>query len=391
MRESEERMVWENRIRLTLQQIKERNNYRQRIPLQSSDGGRIITIEGRDYLNFSSNDYLGLSHSKELIAAWQEGVKSFGVGSGGSGHVVGYHQPLAEFEETLADWLGYERAILFSSGFSANQAIINTLLTKEDSIIADRLSHASLLEAAFLSPARLRRFHHNGITSLAKQLSYPAEAKLVVTEGIFSMDGDEAPLSSISELVKKEKNAWLLVDDAHGIGVQGRGGRGTCDKYGIKPELLVVTFGKAFGMSGAAILMSDYVAEYFTQKCRALIYSTAPAPAHAYALQSGITLIQQSDDLRAKLRHNIEFFQQRAKDLALNISSNSAIQPIIIGSSEGALALSKKLREEGIWVNAIRPPTVPQNSARLRVTLTANHTTDDINRLLERIYEYSSK
>ncbi|HAT1618304.1 TPA: aminotransferase class I/II-fold pyridoxal phosphate-dependent enzyme, partial [Raoultella ornithinolytica] len=226
-------------------------------------------------LNFSSNDYLGLSQHPQIIAAWQQGAARYGVGSGGSGHVSGYSEAHRELEESLADWLGYPRALLFISGFAANQALITALLARDDRIVADRLSHASLLEAASLSPAQLRRFAHNDVQQLSELLGKPlAGQQLVVTEGVFSMDGDSAPLRDIAPTTRAA-GGWLLVDDAHGIGVVGDEGRGSCHAQNVRPELLVVTFGKAFGVSGAAILCDEALADYLLQFARHLIYSTA--------------------------------------------------------------------------------------------------------------------
>lgn len=376
-------MSWQNKIDLGLQQRHEAAAYRCR---QVNDGanGRWLQTGAQQYLNFSSNDYLGLSQDAAVIAAWQQGAQRYGVGSGGSGHVTGYSLPHAQLEQQLADWLGYPRALLFISGFAANQAVLTALTAADDRILADKLSHASLLEAATHSPAQLRRFAHNQPDSLQKLLNKPCSGQtLVVTEGVFSMDGDSAPLVAIQQHTAAA-GGWLLVDDAHGIGVRGAAGRGSCELQGVKPELLVVTFGKAFGLSGAAVLCQEPVAEYLLQYARHLIYSTAMPPAQACALQAALLRIQQGDDLRQRLQQRITQFRCGAAALPLQLgASETAIQPLLVGDNQQTVALAEQLRAAGLWVTAIRPPTVPPGGARLRITLSAAHESEDIDRLLE--------
>ncbi|MFV0263300.1 MAG: 8-amino-7-oxononanoate synthase [Kluyvera sp.] len=378
-------MSWQQRIDHAVAERREAQAFRQRQPL-AQGAGRWLTCGERRYRNFSSNDYLGLSQHPQVIRAWQDGAERYGVGSGGSGHVTGYHQAHQRLEEQLADWLGYDRALLFISGFAANQAVIAALAAREDRIVADRLSHASLLEAASLSPAQLRRFQHNDSQHLARLLAAPvAGQQLVVTEGVFSMDGDGAPLAEVAAEAR-HAGAWLMVDDAHGIGVVGENGRGSCYQQGVKPELLVVTFGKAFGLSGAAVLCSQAVADYFVQFARHLIYSTAMPPAQAQALQAALAVIRSDDgqQRREKLAQHIADFRRGARGLAYALTdSQSAIQPLIVGDNGHTLRLAERLRERGCWATAIRPPTVPVGSARLRLTLTAAHDAQDIVQLLE--------
>lgn len=358
---------------------------RRRYPV-AQGAGRWLVADDRQYLNFSSNDYLGLSHHPQIIRAWQQGAEQFGVGSGGSGHVSGYSVAHQALEEELAEWLGYSRALLFISGFAANQAVIAAMMAKEDRIVADRLSHASLLEAASLSPSQLRRFAHNDVTHLARLLASPCPGQqLVVTEGVFSMDGDSAPLAEIQQ-VTQQHNGWLMVDDAHGTGVIGEQGRGSCWLQKVKPELLVVTFGKGFGVSGAAVLCSSTVADYLLQFARHLIYSTSMPPAQAQALRASLAVIRrdEGDARREKLVSLIARFRAGVQDLPFTLADScSAIQPLIVGDNSRALQLAEKLRQQGCWVTAIRPPTVPAGTARLRLTLTAAHEMQDIDRLLE--------
>ncbi|HCB2600241.1 TPA: 8-amino-7-oxononanoate synthase [Citrobacter koseri] len=378
-------MTWQQKIDDALTARRSADALRRRYAV-AQGAGRWLVANERQYLNFSSNDYLGLSHHPQIIRAWQQGAERFGVGSGGSGHVSGYSVAHQALEEALAGWLGYSRALLFISGFAANQAVIAALMAKDDRIVADRLSHASLLEAANLSPATLRRFTHNDPQHLARLLDAPCGGQqLVVTEGIFSMDGDGAPLAEIHR-VARQRNAWLLVDDAHGIGVTGDEGRGSCWRQQVKPELLIVTFGKGFGVSGAAILCSESVADYLLQFARHLIYSTSMPPAQAQALSAALAVIRSPEgaDRRDKLAALIQRFRSgvKASDFTL-ANSHSAIQPLIVGDNARALRLADTLREQGCWVSAIRPPTVPAGTARLRLTLTQAHEAQDIDRLLE--------
>ncbi|RLM25757.1 8-amino-7-oxononanoate synthase [Brenneria alni] len=375
-------MSWQQRIALALVKRRQDGAYRTR---QANQGGnsRWLVQDGQRYLNFSSNDYLGLSRHPDIIHAWRQGAELYGVGSGGSGHVTGYTEAHAALEQQLADWLGYPRALLFISGYAANQAVVAALTQAGDRILADRLSHASLLEAAVHSPATLRRFTHNDAAALQHLLAKPTAGQtLAVTEGVFSMDGDSAPLSQLHTLCR-DHDAWLMVDDAHGIGVLGEEGRGTCWQQGVKPELLIVTFGKAFGVSGAAVLCAGPLAEYLLQFARHLIYSTSMPAAQACALSAALNCVRQGEALRDALQRNIARFRAGLATSSLQLmDSNSAIQPLIIGDNARTLTLMARIRAQGLWVSAMRPPTVPPGSARLRITLTAAHQPEDIHRLL---------
>lgn len=376
-------MNWQRRIDAGLAQRRREDAYRTR-QVNTGGNGRWLEQGDRRYLNFASNDYLGLSRHPAIVRAWQAGAERYGVGSGGSGHVTGYSTAHAALEEALADWLGYPRALLFISGYAANQAVIAALMRDGDHILADKLSHASLLEAALHSPATLRRFRHNHPASLQRLLATPAAgATLVVTEGVFSMDGDGAPLAELHAL-SRAHDAWLMVDDAHGIGVCGEEGRGSCWRLGVRPELLVVTFGKAMGVSGAAVLCDAPAAEYFLQFARHLIYSTSMPAAQACALSAALRCLRQGDDRREALRRRIAQFRAGVRSLPYALmESDSAIQPLVVGDNGAALRLAQRLREQGLWVGAMRPPTVPPGSARLRITLTADHTQEDVDQLLE--------
>ena len=383
-------MSWQHRIELALEERRAADALRSRLPV-TLGAGRWLSREGRRWLNFSSNDYLGLSQHPAIVKAWQQGADRYGVGSGGSGHVSGYSEAHRALEEQLADWLGYPRALLFISGFAANQAVIAALAGKEDRIVADRLSHASLLEAASLSPAQLRRFQHNDSRHLDDLLAKPLSGQqLVVTEGIFSMDGDSAPLAEVYQAARVA-GALLLVDDAHGIGALGEEGRGSCYyAQQVRPDLLIVTFGKAFGVSGAAVLCSEALADYLLQFARHLIYSTAMPPAQAVALSAALEVIRgdEGQERRETLAGHIADFRRGMTRYPGELTdSGSAIQPLIVGDNARALRLAARLREEGCWATAIRPPTVPVGSARLRLTLTAAHKSADIARLLEVLHD----
>lgn len=380
-------MNWDEKIERGLLVRRRAEAYRQRLAIAGGNQ-RLLKFQGRDYLNFSSNDYLGLARDARIIAAWQRGAASHGVGSGGSGHVTGYSPAHQALEARLAQWLGYERALLFTSGYAANQGIVGALAGAGDRILADKLSHASLLEAANQSPAQLRRFAHNDTDSLARLAQGDAAGNLlVITEGVFSMDGDSAPLSPLARETAAA-GGWLLVDDAHGFGVLGEGGRGSAWQQDCHPELLMITFGKAAGVGGAAVLCTAPVAEYLQQYARHLIYSTALPPAQVCAIDAAVSAISQGDAQRARLQDNIRRFRAGAAGLGYALGrSDSAIQPLLVGDNRLALQLTARLRERGCWLTAIRPPTVPPGGARLRITLTAAHLPADIDRLLEALHD----
>ncbi|AVF94792.1 8-amino-7-oxononanoate synthase [Vibrio diabolicus] len=339
----------------------------------------ILEYEGRRYINFSSNDYLGLANDQALVRAWQQGLSVYGSGSGASPMVTGFSAAHSNLEAALTEWLGYERAVLFGSGFSANQALLFTLLEKSDVLIQDRLNHASLMEAGALSPAKMKRFKHNDIEHL-KSLLNSEDNHLVVTEGVFSMDGDCAPLADIAD-VTGNHDAWLAVDDAHGIGVLGESGGGSCELAAVKPEILIVTFGKAFGMSGAAILCDHATGDFLTQFARHHVYSTAMPPAQAYALTHAVSMVQEQSWRREKLTELSEVYRDSLNDVEGFVETQTSIKPFVIGESDLALRVAGACRQNGIWVTAIRPPTVPKGTSRLRITLTANHTNEQVKTL----------
>ncbi|MBK4764975.1 MAG: 8-amino-7-oxononanoate synthase [Pantoea sp. Brub] len=384
-------MNWINRINRALYTKQFNNHWRYRY-IVGNNNTRFIKIGNKIYRNFSSNDYLGLSRHPSVIDAWKYGARLMGAGTSSSSYIIGFHYLHMELELQLADWLGYPRALLFNSGFAANQAIIYLLCKKNDRIIADKLVHASIIDASIHSSSKLYRFDHNSIDQLCIYLNKPCNGEtLVITEGIFSMDGDSAPLKDIAKHTQTS-HSWLLVDDAHGIGVIGHEGKGSCFYHGIKPELLMITFGKAFGISGAAVLCNNLIADYFLQFSQHLIYSTSMPPAQIYALQIALKLVQKSNDLRQRLQKNIDYFLLGIKNIPCQLmNSQSAIQPIIIGNTKYATDVCKKLANAGCWVNVIRPPTVPIGTTRLRINLSALHEYEDIDILLEALHYATNK
>lgn len=363
-------------------------NYRA-CPVISSRTETRIEIGGRSCLNFSSNDYLGMAASEELARAWCRGSEIWKGGSGASPLVTGLTEAHRSLEAFIADFLGVEAVILFSSGFAANQAVIKTFCHPGTFIYADRLSHASLQEAAALSGAELRRFTHNDPGSLKRFLEKGGKG-LIVTEGVFSMDGDEAPLAEILSLADRF-GMPVFLDDAHGFGVHGVGGRGTVSAQGFRHsdfDLVTGTFGKAYGTGGAFVAGSRVLIEYMVNFAREYIYSTHMPPAQAYATEFSMRYAAEHEELRDRLQGNVEQFRKAMEqtDYLLGESHHS-IQPLILGSSEKAVSMSTFLKSHGIYAGAIRPPTVPKNTARIRFTLTSAHTGDDIAFLAETLKE----
>ncbi|MGY5449460.1 8-amino-7-oxononanoate synthase [Agarivorans sp. MS3-6] len=376
-----------------IEQRKQQQLFRQR-RCQFSAQGRWIEFDRQRYLNFSSNDYLGLSHHPSVIEAWIKGARDFGVGSGGSPLVSGFQRPHYQLEQQLCEWQGREGALLFNSGFSANQGLIKALLTKHDVLLQDKLNHASLMEAGVQSEASFKRFKHNSVQHLEQHLVNASNAnRLVITEGVFSMDGDQAPLSSISQLCKQH-DSWLMVDDAHGVGCLGDQGRGSIEHAHLPVndvQIHMLTFGKALGVSGATILCNQELKDYLINFDKSYVYSTAMPAAQACAISAAIEVVKNEPQFQAQLLANITFFKKQALELGITLGgSDTAIQPILLGSSERALAISQQLQQRGYWVSAIRPPTVPSNTARLRITLSSHHQQQDISQLLSVLAELLS-
>lgn len=358
--------------------------YRQRPLLESPQGVR-VTVDGQPLLAFCSNDYLGLANHPQVIEAFAQGARQWGVGGGASHLVVGHSQPHHQLEEALAEFTGRPRALLMSSGYMANIGAVTALVGKGDTVLQDRLNHASLLDAGLLSGARFSRYLHNDPASLASRLAKATGNTLVVTDGVFSMDGDLADLPALCATTRAH-GAWVMVDDAHGFGCLGKNGGGIVEHFGLGVEevpVLIGTLGKGFGTAGAFIAGSEALIETLIQFARPYIYTTSQPPAVACATLASLRLIREEHWRRDHLQKLIALFRAGVQELGLELmDSPSPIQPIVVGSSARALALSAALREQGILVTAIRPPTVPQGTARLRVTLSAEHSEDDVAQLV---------
>lgn len=358
--------------------------YRRRRLLESPQQAQ-IRCDGKTLLNFCSNDYLGLANHPQVIAASQRAASEFGFGAGASHLVIGHSRLHHELEERLADWVGRPRALLFSTGYMANLGVISSLPERGDTILQDKLNHASLLDGAQLSRAQMQRYQHNDMASLQQRLQQAGGRKLVVTDSVFSMDGDIAPLSQIA-LLCTQHDAWLMVDDAHGLGVLGQG-RGCLAEYDLTLEQVPVymgTLGKALGSFGAFVAGSEELVEFLIQGARSYIYTTAMPPSVAAASLAALSLLQSEHWRVEHLQQLIARFTRGAAERNLPMMpSTTAIQPLLVGASEQALQLSQALLQRGFLVGAIRPPTVPANSARLRITLTADHREQDIDQLLD--------
>lgn len=356
---------------------------RSRVATDGASGGR-LKVGGGDYLNFSANDYLGLADHPAIKVAFQEGIERYGVGAGASPLVTGYSRAHQQLEETLAEWLGLEAVLLFNCGFSANQAVLKALLGKEHLLWQDKLNHASLQEMGSQLPCKMKRFGHNDMAALERQLE--PNRGLIVSEGVFSMDGDQGPWRELSQLAARSGN-WLMIDDAHGLGVLGPQGRGTLAAQGVNPagvHIQMGTFGKALGVAGAFVGGSRELVAYLVNFARHYVYSTHMPAAQACAVRQSIELVRGADEARAHLGELITRFRQGAQALGWQLgASNTPIQPLLVGESSAALQLAERLRGRGVWVSAIRPPTVPVGTARLRITLSAAHRAEDVDRLLD--------
>ncbi len=369
-----------------LERRHEASLYRSRILIEDGRYPEIL-VDGQRLLAFCGNDYLGMAGHPEVIAALQRGADRYGVGSGSAQLVTGYGLAHQALEEELAEFTGRARALLFSTGYMANLGVISTLMGRGDSLFEDRLNHASLIDGARLSQARLKRYPHGDAAALGEQLEQTqGERLLVASDGLFSMDGDLAPLPALAKAARS-RGAWLMVDDAHGLGVLGAEGAGSLSHHALgqnQVPILVGTFGKSLGTFGAFVAGSEELIETLIQQARSFIYTTAPPPALAEATRASLKIIRREHWRRQRLQELIGRFRRGAEQLGLPLlESHTPIQPLIAGSAERALAWSRALRRGGLLVTAIRPPTVPQGSARLRLTLSAAHSDEHLERLLD--------
>lgn len=344
-----------------------------------------VTVDGREYTAFCSNDYLGLAADPRIAAAARAGVDRYGVGAGASHLILGHSEAHHALEAALASFTGLSRTLLFSSGYMANMGIVSALAGRGDAVFADRLNHASLNDAVLVSRAAFKRYAHGDMTALAELLERtPARRRLVITDAVFSMDGDLAPVTDLIALCERY-DAYLVLDDAHGFGVLGAGGRGVLEHFAITSARVVymATLGKAAGVSGAFVAGDAAVIDTLIQRARPYIYTTATPPLLAHALLVSLQLIAQEGWRRERLHELIDQLQQQLTGFPLRLMpSATPIQPLLVGGNDAAMQLSARLADRGLLVPAIRPPTVPQGTARLRISLSAAHNADDIAQLV---------
>ena len=383
----------EDRLTAELAEIAAAGLTRRRRVLESPCG-RLATVDGKNVLNFAANDYLGLAGNAEIARALADGALHWGAGAGASHLVSGHLAPHEALEREIAAFTGFPRALTFSTGYLANLAVTPTLAGRGDAVFADKLNHASLIDAmqqAKANGADVHRYAHNDVAALEKLLAASTAAhKVIVTDAVFSMDGDLAPLPLIFALAERY-DAWLVIDDAHGFGVLGPHGRGSLAHFNLpaSPRILLMgTLGKAAGVGGAFVAGSATAIEYLLQKGRSYIFTTAQPPAIACALSKSLQLIENGDALRANLMARIGQLRDGLAGLPLKLlPSLTAIQPLIVGENDAAVALAKALWERGLWVPAIRPPTVPKGTARLRISVSAAHSEADIYQLITALKE----
>jgi 8-amino-7-oxononanoate synthase len=384
-------LPWSKQLADNLHQRKLAGRYRQQ-RIRDGEQGIEVVIDGKKLLSFCSNDYLGLANHPALKKAFIAAVEQDGVGSGAAHLLTGHSRHHAELELALAEFTGQQRVLLFSSGYQANLGLIDGLMNRGDVIIQDKLNHASLLDGGRLSAADQLRYRHADVAGLATRLqqSEHANNRLIISDGVFSMDGDIAPLAELISLAKQH-NAAVMIDDAHGYGVLGKTGRGTVQHWEISPEDMPIemgTFGKAFGTSGAFIAADEVVIESLIQQARTYVYTTAQPAAIAAATLVSLQLVQDENWRRDKLQALIAQFRKGAQALGLDLMpSMTAIQPVIIGDEKQAVKIGQALETKGLLVGVIRPPTVAEGSARLRITLSANHDERHVKQLLDALEE----
>lgn len=365
----------------------ERDGLARRLRTLDAPCGPLARVDGRDLVSFCSNDYLGLAADPALTEALVDGARRWGVGSGAAHLVSGHLTPHAALEARLAAFTGAERALLFSTGYMANLGIVPALVGRGDAVFADRLNHASLIDAAQLARAEHRRYPHGDVDALDRLLAAStAKRKLILTDAVFSMDGDLAPLPELLALAERH-DTWLVVDDAHGFGVLGPQGRGSLAHFGLPPSPRLIhmgTLGKAAGAAGAFVAGAAVVIEWLLQRARTYIFTTGGSPAIACALLAALDLIERGDTRRDHLqRLTTQLRSGLAETRWQLLPSPTAIQPVLVGDNHEVLRVAAALFERGLWVPAIRPPTVPAGGARLRVSLSAAHTPEQVARLID--------
>lgn len=362
-----------------------RGLYRERLTLASAQGVH-IRVGDETLLSFCSNDYLGLANDPRVVAAFCAGAERYGAGAGASHLISGHNIAHQALEDELADFVGSPRALLFSTGYMANLGVVTALSDRHSIVFEDKLNHASLIDAARLTQAKVKRYPHADMERLTTMLANSAVPSVIASDAVFSMDGDLAPLQRLLPLARAHK-AWLLVDDAHGIGVLGPGGRGSLAHLDIAtqaPVILMGTLGKAFGVFGAFVAGDEPLIETLIQHARTYIYTTALPPAVAEATRASLQIVRSEEWRRERLQSLVDRFVEQATQMGLSLTgARTPIQPVILGSPEAAVAASRTLRAQGILVPAIRPPTVAPGTSRLRITFSAAHEPAHVDRLLQ--------
>ena len=378
-----------NSLKLSLDQRKVDGLLRQRRLLDSPQAEHIVA-NNQHFLSFCSNDYLGLANHPDLIATMQSAAQASGVGSGASNLITGHHRYHDNLEKQLAKFVQMPAALLFSTGYMANIGVISALMGRNDAVFADKLNHACLNDGAFLSRAAFHRFPHNDVVALEELLkTSTAKHKLIAADAVFSMDGDMAPLPEYLSLCEKY-DAYLYVDDAHGFGVLGEHGQGTLNHFKLKSPriIMMATLGKAAGVAGAFVAGEQVVIDYLIQKANSYVYSTPAPPALSATLSASVNLIEHGDHLRSHLRTLIAYLKDNLNCRKWQLMpSDTAVQPLVVGGNHEALALSEYLQSCGVLVPAIRPPTVPVGTSRLRISLSAAHSIEDIKKLIKVLHQ----
>ncbi len=369
-----------------LEQRRQQGLYRSR-RIHEGPQAPIMVVDGREVLNFCSNDYLGLASHPRVVSAFQAAANTYGVGAGAAHLVNGHTRIHHELEDALAAFTGRNRALLFSTGYMANLGVASSLVGRGDLVLEDRLNHASLIDAGLLSGARIQRYPHADADNLEERLKGNTDREsLVMTDGVFSMDGDIAPLPELATAAR-QAGSWFMVDDAHGIAVLGANGRGSLEHFGLDQSevpILMGTLGKALGTAGAFVAGSEDLIEYLIQSARTYIYTTAMPAAVAAATLESLRLVDEEGWRRERLQSLIARFRTGMAQLGLELMpSETAIQPMLVGDAANAVAMSEALLERGLLVTAIRPPTVPRGTARLRFTFSAEHSEEQVDRLLD--------
>ena len=376
-------------LSLQLDELAHAGLLRRRRTVEGADGPH-LTVEGRRYLAFCGNDYLGLARHPALVEAACRGAERYGVGACASALISGHTEVHAALESRLARFVRLPRALHFGAGYLANLGLVAALAGRGGTVFSDELNHACLIDGARLSRAEVRVYPHLDLAALARMLERcETPGKLVATDAVFSMDGDLAPLRELLALCERH-DAWLVVDDAHGFGVLGEGGRGALAHFGVaSPRIAYMgTLGKAAGVHGAFVAGEEALIEWLVQRARTYVFTTASPPLLACALMASLDLIEAEEHRRARLRKLIQRVKTNLKGLPWRLgASETPIQPLIVGDNRAALELAEGLRSRGIWVPAIRPPTVPAGSARLRIALSAAHSVEHVDQLAAALHE----